>query len=176
MGLVQIFAKEKKIWVKFNEWNDVTVITLWSSIWSDLLPYLSKVTVNKDAPGSETSLHKSRASQVSWQTCYNKICKQGVAKINKVCHSTKRESLEEGIDTNIGQQEKAKRDREKVKKDWENAKKDHQADEARERLCCKEAAAKKEEALQRCKDLMTDLTPEEEQIARDAIYGEGQAD
>ena len=75
----------------------MTVTTLLSSIWSDLLLYLSTVTVNKDAPGSETSLHKSRASQVSRQTCYNKICKQGVVKINKVCHSAKRESVEEGI-------------------------------------------------------------------------------
>ena len=35
---------------------------------------------------------------------------------------------------------------------------------------CWPSIAKKEEALQRCKDLMRDLTPEEDKIARDAIY------
>ena len=172
MGTVESFAREKKVWVKFNEWNGETVTTLWSSIWGDLLPYLSTVTVNNQDPGSQASLHKTRASQISWRTCYNKMSHQG--KLKKTHHSAKRESAEEckaleekKRKANFAQQEKARTERAK-------AEKERQARKLSEKLRHEEEVRKKKEAMQRCKEIMRNLTQNEEDIARNTIYGIGQ--
>ena len=73
--LVDLGKKEKFWHSDVKHWTGHRVTVLWSSIWSELHPYLGDKTGNKV---------KSRDGQISWRTCYNKMQVAGLFKGNKV--------------------------------------------------------------------------------------------
>ena len=81
MRVVKHYPEVRNCWKwknATNYWNGEAVTRLGDGIWSDLGPYL--LTETQLEQGRGKTYHKSRGGQLAWQTCHEKIRKQGVYK------------------------------------------------------------------------------------------------
>ena len=83
MFIVQYHFQEHKVWLDSNKWDGVVVTTLWSTIWSDMDPYLRTPTQIQIQNKTSVSYKKSRQGDVACRSVYNKMQKVGLFKGNK---------------------------------------------------------------------------------------------
>ena len=81
---IKHFARKKGVWLD-NGWTPGAVITMWSTIWHDLEPYLRTVTKGKN--GTLNS-EKSRRGQLAWRTFYNKLYENGANSLPSKCEAS----------------------------------------------------------------------------------------
>ena len=72
MREVEHLARLEGVWLE-GHWNSAAVITMWSTIWRYLEPYLRTLTKKN----GKVSDDKSRRVQISWRTFFNKLSENG---------------------------------------------------------------------------------------------------
>ena len=72
MREVEHLARLEGVWLEGN-WTSAAVITMWSTIWRYLEPYLRTLTKKN----GKVSDDKSRRGQISWRTFFNKLSENG---------------------------------------------------------------------------------------------------
>ena len=80
---IKHFARKKGVWLD-NGWTPGAVITMWSTIWHDLEPYLRTVSKGKNGI---LNYEKSRRGQLAWRTFYNKLYKSGTTSLPSKCEA-----------------------------------------------------------------------------------------
>jgi hypothetical protein len=75
MDAVKLLAMPRGLWKPRNVqdsmfWNSSAVTVLWRGIWDDIKPYLL----------TKTKIYKSRAGELSWRTCHDKLYSTGLFK------------------------------------------------------------------------------------------------
>ena len=79
MDVVKLVAVPHGLWKPRNVqdsmfWNGSMVMVLWTGIMDDIKPYLS-TKMKKD---EVENFHKSRAGELSWRTCHDKLYSTGL--------------------------------------------------------------------------------------------------
>ena len=131
MLLVQYCRQEDKVWLDSNKRNGVTVTTLWSTIWSDMDPYLCTSTQIQMQKKTSVTYRKGRQGDVAYQTVYSKMQKIGLFKGNK----PRKKSIKADSDTNkmLAKEKPEGNERVRLRHDAAERKAAHLAEEGQRR-------------------------------------------